>query len=178
MLMRFPIPGTANKFLVISRLRLRAAVGLLTDHTTLRAQLYKLGHTLRQECWLYVHEKEESVHIISLSCLSLQQIQDLGQYVPKVRRSWESEGGQPIKPSGQHRAWLNLLTSRTSKEIQRIITDLGMVRVRYGTPRHFTTTITTTNIAAIPTTATVTTTNSSSITTTVAINMYYYYYYA
>jgi hypothetical protein len=50
MLMRFPLPSRANEVLAMSRLRLRAAVGLLTGHTTLRAHLYKTGHTEQQEC--------------------------------------------------------------------------------------------------------------------------------
>ena len=47
----------------MSSLRLRAAVGLLTGHTSLRAHLYKLGHTERQECLLCGYDKENSVHI-------------------------------------------------------------------------------------------------------------------
>jgi hypothetical protein len=44
--------------------------------------------------------------------LAVYRIQDLGQYeyVPKAQRPGESEGEQPIKPSGQHRAWISLLT--------------------------------------------------------------------
>jgi hypothetical protein len=45
MLMRYPLLGRANELVAMNRLRLRAAVGLLTGRTTLRAQLYKLGHT-------------------------------------------------------------------------------------------------------------------------------------
>jgi hypothetical protein len=37
MLMRYPLPSRANELLEMRRLRLRAAVGLLTGHTTLRA---------------------------------------------------------------------------------------------------------------------------------------------
>jgi hypothetical protein len=48
----------------MSKLRLRAAVGLLTGHTSLRAHLYKLGHTERQECRLCGYEKEDSVHTV------------------------------------------------------------------------------------------------------------------
>jgi hypothetical protein len=48
----------------MNRLRLRAAVGLLTGHTSLRAHLHKLGHTERQECRLCGYEKEDSVHIV------------------------------------------------------------------------------------------------------------------
>jgi hypothetical protein len=43
-LMRYPLPSRANELLAVSRLRLRAAVGLLTGHTILTAHLYKLGH--------------------------------------------------------------------------------------------------------------------------------------
>jgi hypothetical protein len=64
MLMRYPLPGRANELLARSRLRLRAAVGLLTGLTTLRAHLYKLGHTERQECWLCGYDKEDSVRIV------------------------------------------------------------------------------------------------------------------
>jgi hypothetical protein len=60
----------------------------------------------------------------------------------KIYRIWGSmflnpedlEGEQPITPSGQHRAWLGLSTSRTSEEIQWDSNDLGVVRVCYGTP--------------------------------------------
>ena len=47
-LMRYPLPGRASKLVAVSRLRPRAAVGLSTGHTTLRARVYKLGHT--QQC--------------------------------------------------------------------------------------------------------------------------------
>jgi hypothetical protein len=53
-----------NELLAMSKLRLRAAVGLLTGHTTLRAHLYKLGYTEGQECWLCGYEKEDSVHTV------------------------------------------------------------------------------------------------------------------
>jgi hypothetical protein len=44
-LMRKPLSSRAIELLAMSKLRLRAAVGLLTGHATLRAHLYKLGHT-------------------------------------------------------------------------------------------------------------------------------------
>jgi hypothetical protein len=40
--MRYPLPCRANELLAMSKLRLRAAVGLLTGHTSLRAHLYNL----------------------------------------------------------------------------------------------------------------------------------------
>ena len=48
----------------MSKLRLRAAVGLLTGHTSLKAHLYKLGHTEGQECRLYGYDKEDSGHTV------------------------------------------------------------------------------------------------------------------
>ena len=48
----------------MNKLRLRAAVGLLTGHTRLWAHLHELGHTERQECRLCGYEKEDSVHIV------------------------------------------------------------------------------------------------------------------
>ena len=48
----------------MSKLRLRAAVGLFTGHTSLRAHLHKLGNTERQECRLCGHDKEDSVHVV------------------------------------------------------------------------------------------------------------------
>jgi hypothetical protein len=48
----------------MSRSRLRATVGQLTGHTTLRVHLYKLGHKERQECRLCGYCKEDSVHTV------------------------------------------------------------------------------------------------------------------
>ena len=62
--MRYPLTSRANELLAMSKLRLRAAVGLLTGNTMLRAHLYKLGQTERQECRLCAHDKEDSVHIV------------------------------------------------------------------------------------------------------------------
>jgi hypothetical protein len=62
--MRYPLPSRANKLLAMSKLRLRAALGLLTGHTSLVAHLYKLGHAEWQECQLYGYDKEDSVHIV------------------------------------------------------------------------------------------------------------------
>jgi hypothetical protein len=62
--MRYPLPGKVNELLAMSRLRLRAAVGLLTGHTTLRAHLYKLGRTEWQECRLCGYDKGHSVHTV------------------------------------------------------------------------------------------------------------------
>ena len=60
--------------LISSSLRLRAAVGLLTGHATLRAQLYEIGHTEAQECRLCGYDKEDCVCVcvcVWLYCPSL-----------------------------------------------------------------------------------------------------------
>jgi hypothetical protein len=62
--MRYPLPSRANELLALNKLRLRGAVGLLTGHTNLRAHLYKLGDTERQECRQCGYEKGDSVHIV------------------------------------------------------------------------------------------------------------------
>jgi len=48
----------------MSRLKLKVAVDLLTGHTTLRAHMFNLGLTQRQDCRLCGDEKEDSVHIV------------------------------------------------------------------------------------------------------------------
>jgi predicted Zn-ribbon and HTH transcriptional regulator len=63
-LMRHPLPSRANKLLAMKKLDSRAPVGLLTSHTSLRAHLYKLRHTKRQECRLCGYDKEDNVHIV------------------------------------------------------------------------------------------------------------------
>ena len=62
--MRYPLTSRDSELLPVSKLRLRAAVGLLTGHTSLRAHLHKLGHTERQEWPLCGHDKEDSVHTV------------------------------------------------------------------------------------------------------------------
>jgi hypothetical protein len=62
--MRCPLPSKAYELLTMNKLRLRAAVGLLTGHASLRTNLHKVGHTEKQECRLCGYEKEDSVHIV------------------------------------------------------------------------------------------------------------------
>jgi hypothetical protein len=66
-LMRYPLPSKADELLVMSKLRLGAAVGLLTGHTNLRAHLYKLGHTEWQECRLCGYDKVYTFCVTVLS---------------------------------------------------------------------------------------------------------------
>jgi hypothetical protein len=58
--MRYPLPGRDSEILEMGRLNLRAAIGLLTGHTT----LYKFGLTERQERELCGYAKEDGVHIL------------------------------------------------------------------------------------------------------------------
>jgi predicted Zn-ribbon and HTH transcriptional regulator len=62
--MRYSLPSRASELLAMHKLRLRAAVGLLTGHTKLRAHLHKLGHTESQECRLCGYENEDSIHVV------------------------------------------------------------------------------------------------------------------
>jgi hypothetical protein len=76
--MRYPLPRRANEFLAMSKLRLRAAVGL-TGHASLKEHLYKLGHTERQECRLCGYEKQDSVHIVcDCPVLACKRYRNLG----------------------------------------------------------------------------------------------------
>jgi hypothetical protein len=61
---RYLLPSRADELLAFSRLKLRVAVGLLIGHTILRAHVYKLGLTERQDCRLCGDDKEYVVHII------------------------------------------------------------------------------------------------------------------
>ena len=81
--MRYSLASRVNKLLALSKMRLRAAVGLL-GHTTLRAHLYKLGHTERQECRLCGYHKEDSVHIVcDCSVLARKRYRIWGSMFPK-----------------------------------------------------------------------------------------------
>jgi hypothetical protein len=57
-------PGRVNKLLAMSTLRHGPAVRLLTGHIKLRAHLYKLGQTEREEFLLCGYDQEGSVHIV------------------------------------------------------------------------------------------------------------------
>jgi len=51
------LPNRTNELQVMIRQKLKAAVGLLTGHTTLRARMFKPGLTQRQDCRLCRDEK-------------------------------------------------------------------------------------------------------------------------
>jgi hypothetical protein len=52
MLMIYPLPSRVNELLPMKKLRLRAAVGLLTGHTSLRAHLYKHRTARMPTVWI------------------------------------------------------------------------------------------------------------------------------
>jgi hypothetical protein len=84
LLIRYPLTSIANEVLAMSKLRLRAAVVLLTVHTSLKEHLLKVGHTEWQGCRICGHDKENSAHIVcdcpDLAC----KRQDLGLHVSKA----------------------------------------------------------------------------------------------
>ena len=59
-----------------------------------------------------------------------------GQHVSEAYEPTESEGEQPIKPSGQHRTWLGLLNSQTGEETQWNTNKLDIARILYGDAHH------------------------------------------
>ena len=64
----------------MSRQKLRVVVGLITGHTTLRAHMFKLGLTQRQDCQLCRDRIEGSVRVHSVChCppLASKKIQNL-----------------------------------------------------------------------------------------------------
>ena len=89
-------------------MRPRAAVGLLTVHTTLRTHLYKLGHTEKQECWLCGYDKEDTVHTVR-DCLLL---------ACKIYRIW---GSMFLKPEDLEKVRVSSLLSLVA------YTGLGLV---------------------------------------------------
>jgi hypothetical protein len=92
----------------MSKLGFRAALGLLTGHTTLRAHLYKLGHTEQQECQLCGYDIEDSVHIVC-DCLVL---------ACKTYRIW---GNMFLKPEDLENVRVSSLLSLVAN------TGLGLV---------------------------------------------------
>jgi hypothetical protein len=135
--MKYPVPSRANELLAMNKLRLRAAVGLLTGHTSLRAHLYKLGHTERQECWLCGYDKEDSVHIVcDCPVLACKRYRIFGCIFLKPE---DLENVRVISLlSLVANTGLGLVsTSWTGEEIQWNSNDLGVARVFQGTPRFY-----------------------------------------
>ncbi|XP_070528303.1 uncharacterized protein [Cardiocondyla obscurior] len=64
LLMEQPKPERTRKLLVMSRQKLRIAIGLLTEHGTLRAHLHNLGIVEHYKCRLCKEENEDSIHIL------------------------------------------------------------------------------------------------------------------
>jgi hypothetical protein len=61
-----PLPSRIKELRAVSIQKHQVAVGLLRGHTKLRAYMFNLGHTQRQDCRLCRDEKEDtsSVRII------------------------------------------------------------------------------------------------------------------
>jgi hypothetical protein len=108
MQMRYPLPNRANELLAMSQLRLGAAVGLLTGHTSLRPDLYRFGHSEGQESRLCGCDKEDSVHIVC----------DCPGLACKRYRIW---GSMFLKPKDQEKVRVSSLLSLMAN------TGLGLV---------------------------------------------------
>jgi len=63
-LMSEPLPSRKKELQTMSRPKLKAAVGLITGHTTLRAHMFKLRLALWQDWQMCRDEKEDNVHIV------------------------------------------------------------------------------------------------------------------
>jgi len=70
-------------------------VGLLTGHTTLRADMFELGLTQCQGCQLCEDGKEDSVLIVSLSDTGMQKMPNVGSGVFETQGSGDYEDEQP-----------------------------------------------------------------------------------
>jgi hypothetical protein len=125
------VPSRANELLAMSKLRLRAAVELLTGHTGVRAHLYKLGHTERYECRLYGYDRGQCTHCHCpvLACT---------RYGIWGNMFLEPKDLETVKVSSLLSLLTNTglgLTSYNSKEIQWNNTDLGIASECHGIPR-------------------------------------------
>jgi hypothetical protein len=106
-----PLPNKTEELYALSRQKLKVAVGLLIGHTTLRALIFKLGLTGRQDCRLCRDEKEDSLHIfMSLSSAGMQKIQNFGLYVLNAQGSRQHEDEWLNKPISQYQAWDSAFT--------------------------------------------------------------------
>jgi hypothetical protein len=62
-IMNESLPSRTKELQAMSRQKLKAAVNMLTGHTTLRAHMFKLGLTKQQDYQLCGDGKEDSLHI-------------------------------------------------------------------------------------------------------------------
>jgi hypothetical protein len=116
MQMRYSLASRANELLAMNKMRLRAAVGLLRGHTTLRAHLYKLGHAEQQECRLCGYDKEDIVHTVC----------DCSVLARKRYRIW---GSMFLKPEDLEKVRMSSLLSLVAN------TGLGLVSEPYEQAR-------------------------------------------
>jgi hypothetical protein len=104
-------------------------MGLVTDHTTLTARMFKLGLIQREDCQLCRDEKIKCTYCTSLS--GMQKIQGLGLYVLNAQGSRKHDGEWPNKPASQYQAWRNIVTrfkmARMYKGSIRIYVPLGTI---------------------------------------------------
>ena len=106
-----PLSSKTKELQAKSRQHLKAAVGLLTGHTTLTAHLFKLRFTQRQDCPpVWELKIRKCTYFLSLSGTDMQKIQNHGSYVFDAQGSRKHEAEWPHKPGSQYQAWHNTLT--------------------------------------------------------------------
>ena len=94
--------GRTKGLQTMSRQKLKAAVRLLTGHTSLiRAHMFKLGLTQRQDCRLCGNEKDGSVHIVChCPTLACKRYRNLG------RMLFTAKDLEDVRVNGrQYEAW-------------------------------------------------------------------------
>jgi hypothetical protein len=69
MLMRYPLLSRVSELLAMNKLRLRAVLGLLTGHTSLRAHLHKLGRRKARMPADCVDMKKKTVYTLCVTVL-------------------------------------------------------------------------------------------------------------
>jgi hypothetical protein len=122
----------------MNKSRLRAAVGLLTGHTSLRAHLYQPGYTEGQECRLCGYEKEDSIHIVcDCPALACKRYRILGCTFLKPEDLENVKVSSLLSLVANMGLGLSLLTSWTGEETQWNSNDLSVARVLQETPRYF-----------------------------------------
>ena len=88
-----PMASRTKYLQAMSRSKLKVAVGLLTGHTTLRAQMFKLGLTQRQDCRLCGDEKEDGEHTVyHCPTLACKRYKIPGSYVLEAQGFRKREG--------------------------------------------------------------------------------------
>jgi hypothetical protein len=81
-----PVPSRTKELQAVSRQKYQVTVGLFRGHTTLRAYMFKLGRTQRQDCRLCRDEREDNVHTVGhCPALACKRYRNLGRMFLKPK---------------------------------------------------------------------------------------------